>query len=112
MCKRTLKVHFLFLPESIQKHDTRDQNGDSEEHRENGGHNQQIANWKKSNEIRNSFENCFSLTVWISDIDKIEADDIVTGMIGARGRLVEAINVKAWGYSCPNAQKLEENENY
>lgn len=44
--------------------------------------------------------------MWIAHIDKVKADDVVTGVTGPGVGLVKAVNVESRGEHGPDAQDL------
>jgi len=45
------------------------------------------------------------LTICISDVDKIEADDVISGVAVSRGSLMQAVDVKAGCKDGPNCMQ-------
>ena len=48
------------------------------------------------------------LTVNISNVDKVEADDVVASMMTSRGGFKEAVDVKSRSEDGPNRQELQQ----
>ena len=48
------------------------------------------------------------LTVWVSDVDKVEWEYVVSGVSGAGRGLVEAVEVEAAREHRPYAEELED----
>ena len=46
------------------------------------------------------------ITIPVSDVDKVEADDVVAGVAAARRSLVQAVDVEARSEYSPDAQNL------
>ncbi len=46
-------------------------------------------------------------TVWIADVNEVEADDVVSGVLGAGAGLMEAVEIEATSGQGPQTQKLK-----
>ncbi len=85
----TFECVFLFLPECVEQHDAGDEEGDADNDGDCRGHYQQVANWTYSIGVAGRkmvfffsvgsipFQQFVWYTMWISHVDKVEADDVV-----------------------------------